>query len=169
MNKTGSAALFQSQLNKSINENKESSEFFIQIEINSVYWLIDVKSLKEVSVSPKIARIGRSMSGIKGLGAFKGKVCALIDLVDLFSNGESKIQDVSWALVIRTKEESGGLALLCKSLKHMTPKNWWIKDPLVPLPNFAKGVWKKDNQCAFELDLNKVLPGSGFEGEKNEQ
>lgn len=168
MNKIGPVALFQSQLNKLINESKESPESFIQIEINSISWLIDVKFLKEVSLSPKIARIGKSISGIKGLGAFKGQVCTLVDLVDLFSGGENKIQDVSWALVIRTKEDGSGLALLCKTLKQMTPKNWWIKDPLVSLPNFAKAAWKKDNQYAFELDLNKILPGSNFEGEKNE-
>lgn len=128
-------------------------------------YALTIDQIKEVVITPSIARIPLSQSYIKGVGNIRGNVLAIIDLADKF--GVSTEKDIShgthkYTLVVASEEYKMGILV-----KEVPQTLRVTKDDIDESPalvqsatlesNYIKGIIKSGNRMIVLIDIFKVI------------
>ncbi|PSR52926.1 chemotaxis protein CheW [Adhaeribacter arboris] len=149
--------------------NREPSVHLIVFKLGSEEYGIRIEQVKEVTLTPEIARMPKTPSFIKGVANIRGDIIALLDLEERFHIGspESSTEIVkekqkSYTLVLEAKDFTIGL--LVREVPHSltipisriekTPS--FIQDLQIN-DNYIEGIGKLGDRLIIVLDIHKIL------------
>ncbi len=158
---------------ESISEKKEvtsePSVHLIVFKLGSEEYGIRIEQVKEVTVTPTIARMPKTPVFIKGVANIRGDIIAVMDLeerfritpVEVLPDG-SKKAPVSYTLVLEAKEYTIGLMVrevpqsLTLPISRIDKTPTFIQDLHIN-DNYIEGIGKLGNRLIIVLDIHKIL------------
>jgi purine-binding chemotaxis protein CheW len=128
---------------------------------------VRIEQVKEVTVTPDIARMPRTPSFIKGVANIRGDIIAIMDLEERF--GITPVPSVqfrkdprTYSLVIESSDFTIGLIVQEVPQSLSIPVSQIDKSPHIIrekniIENFIEGIGKVDDRLIIILDMHKIL------------
>lgn len=149
--------------------NRESSVHLIVFKLGSEEYGIRIEQVKEVTLTPEIARMPKTPPFIKGVANIRGDIIALMDLEERFritppapSAEGVKGSRNSYTLVLEAKEYTIGLLVrevpqsLTLPISRLEKTPSFIQDLNIN-DNYIEGIGKLGSRLIIVLDIHKIL------------
>lgn len=128
---------------------------------------VKIEQVKEVTVTPEIAKMPRTPSFIKGVANIRGDIIAIMDLEQRFgipptTFPEGKRDPRTYTLVIESPEFTIGLIVQEVPQSLSIPMSQIDKAPHIiqeqnRIENFIEGIGKIDGRLVIILDMPRIL------------
>ena len=126
---------------------------------------IRIDQVKEVTVTPKIARMPKTPPFIKGVSNIRGDIIAIMDLEERFNISTSTIDELSgktYTLVTEAKDYTLGLTVREMPQSLSIPVSRIDKTPALLQDininqHFIEGIAKVEGRLIILLDIFKIL------------
>ncbi|PJJ59978.1 chemotaxis protein CheW [Hymenobacter chitinivorans] len=125
---------------------------------------IRIEQVKEVTITPEIARMPKTPSFVKGIANLRGDIIAIIDLEERFKlrSASEPLAGVSYTLAIEAKDYTIGIVVrevpqplsIPLSILEKTPE--FIQDINIQ-DKYIEGIAKVDGRIIIVLDMPKLL------------
>ncbi|UOQ70488.1 chemotaxis protein CheW [Hymenobacter cellulosilyticus] len=125
---------------------------------------IRIEQVKEVTITPEIARMPKTPSFVKGIANLRGDIIAIIDLEERFKlrSANESLPSVSYTLAIEAKDYTIGIVVrevpqplsIPLSIIEKTPE--FIQDINIQ-DKYIEGIAKVDGRIIIVLDMPKLL------------
>ncbi len=149
--------------------NREASVHLIVFKLGSEEYGIRIEQVKEVTLTPEIARMPKTPPFIKGIANIRGDIIAVMDLEERFkiapvaSAGENSDKNRnSYTLVLEAKDYTIGLMVrevpqsLTLPVSRMEKTPSFIQDLNIN-DNYIEGIGKLGSRLIIVLDFHKIL------------
>ncbi|MDJ1501919.1 chemotaxis protein CheW [Xanthocytophaga agilis] len=128
-------------------------------------YALSIDQIKEVVITPSIARIPLTQSYIKGVGNIRGNVLAIMDLADKFGiSTEKNITSGThkYTLVVASDEYKMGILVKDVPQTLRVTKDDIDESPAIVQSatlesNYIKGIIKSGNRIIVLIDIFKVI------------
>lgn len=139
----------------------------VVFKLGSEQYGVRIEQVKEVTVTPEIAKMPRTPTFIKGVANIRGDIIAIMDLEHRF--GIMPVEQTSlrkdhrtYTLVIESPDFTIGLIVKEVPQSLSVPVSQIDKTPHVMqekniIENFIEGIGKVDNRLIIILDIHKIL------------
>jgi purine-binding chemotaxis protein CheW len=147
----------------------EPSVHLIVFKLGSEEYGIRIEQVKEVTVTPAIARMPKTPGFIKGVANIRGDIIAVMDLEERFKITPAPVQadgihkaPASYTLVLEAKEYTIGLMVrevpqsLTLPISRIDKTPAFIQDLHIN-DNYIEGIGKLGNRLIIVLDIHKIL------------
>ena len=93
------------------NENLEEQRQVIVFELGEKEYALFIEQIKEVVLTPKLAKVPHSLPYIKGVANIRGNILAIVDLEDHFKlkQKDEESDKANYTLVVESKTYSMGV------------------------------------------------------------
>jgi purine-binding chemotaxis protein CheW len=94
------------------NEKLEEQRQVIVFELGQKEYALFIEQIKEVVLTPKLARVPHSLPYIRGVANIRGNILAIVDLEDHFKlkkKDEKSVTKTNYTLVVESKTHSMGI------------------------------------------------------------
>lgn len=149
--------------------NTETSVHLIIFKLGSEEYGIRIEQVKEVTLTPEVARMPKTPAFIKGVANIRGDIIALMDLEERFkitpvavgADNSKKVPN-SYTLVLEAKEYTIGLIVrevpqsLTIPISRIDKMPSFIQDIHLN-DNYIEGIGKIGNRLIIVLDIHKIL------------
>lgn len=146
------------------NQVFEKELHLVIFRLGSEDYGVPIEQVKEVSVTPEIARMPRTPNFIKGVANIRGDIIAILDLETRFGITKvDNIKNITYTLVIESPDFTIGLIVNEVPQSMSIPVSSIDKTPNVfqeknIAHNFIEGIAKADGgRLIIILDLFKIL------------
>lgn len=149
--------------------NREASVHLIVFKLGSEEYGIRIEQVKEVTLTPEIARMPKTPPFIKGIANIRGDIIAVMDLEERFNiapaitNSENADKNRnSYTLVLEAKDYTIGLMVrevpqsLTLPVSRMEKTPSFIQDLNIN-DNYIEGIGKLGSRLIIVLDFHKIL------------
>jgi purine-binding chemotaxis protein CheW len=143
----------------------ESNVHLIVFRLGTEEYGIRIEQVKEVTVTPDIAKMPRTPAFIKGIANIRGDIIAIMDLEERFKITSVKADGYTgrtFTLVIETKEYTIGLIVnevpqsLSLPISKIDKTPTFIQDISIN-DNYIEGIGKIGSRLIIVLDIFKIL------------
>lgn len=147
----------------------ESKVHLIVFKLGSEEYGIRIEQVKEVTLTPEIARMPKTPPFIKGVANIRGDIIAVMDLEERFHitpeaalTEGTKIKRNTYTLVLEAKEYTIGLLVrevpqsLTLPISRIEKTPSFIQDININ-DNYIEGIGKLGNRLIIVLDIHKIL------------
>ncbi len=146
---------------------KNKSTEFVQLiifKLGTEEYAMEIDQIKEVVITPKIAKVPRTPTYIKGIANIRGNIIAIMDLEERFGIGEStgNNQLANYTLVIESDEFKIGFLVkevpntLSVALEEIDSFSEVIRYSEVD-EKCIKGIVKHGQKMIFMIDVYQLL------------
>lgn len=157
---------------KDRNESSEGKTFepelhLVVFKLGGEEYGVKIEQVKEVTVTPEIAKMPRTPSFIKGVANIRGDIIAIMDLEQRFGLPptaplEGKRDTRTYTLVIESPDFTIGLIVQEVPQSLSIPLSQIDKTPhVIQEPNriesFIEGIGKVDGRLVIILDMPRIL------------
>jgi purine-binding chemotaxis protein CheW len=128
---------------------------------------VRIEQVKEVTITPEIAKMPRTPSFIKGVANIRGDIIAIMDLEDRFAIQRTerlpgKRSNRTYTLVIESAEFTIGLIVQEVPQSLSIPVSQIDKAPHLihekgKIENFIEGIGKAEGRLIIIIDMLKIL------------
>ncbi|MDX5345852.1 MAG: chemotaxis protein CheW, partial [Hymenobacteraceae bacterium] len=144
----------------------EANVHLIVFRLGDEEYAVRIEQVKEVTITPEVAKMPKTPSFIKGVANIRGDIIAIMDLEERFSITPSTQHDFTsnytYTLVIEAKDYTIGLIVkeVPQSLSipvskiDRTPS--FLQDMHIN-DNYIEGIGKLGSRLIIVLDLYKIL------------
>lgn len=149
--------------------NTEASVHLIVFKLGSEEYGIRIEQVKEVTLTPEIARMPKTPGFIKGVANIRGDIIAVMDLEERFNITpatlpieQAQTGRNSYTLVLEAKDYTIGLIVrevpqsLTLPISRIDKTPSFIQDINVS-DNYIEGIGKLGNRLIIVLDIHKIL------------
>jgi purine-binding chemotaxis protein CheW len=147
-------------------QQREKKMQIIVFRLGNEEYGLHIDEIKEVVITPSIAKIPLTPSYIKGVANIRGNILAIIDLEEKFGLGQADGLGVekkaNYSLVVESHEYK--MAILVKEVPNtlsVTAAQIDTSPALVGQmeedKNYIKGIIKLENRLVILLDIFKVI------------
>ena len=153
---------------KSANQALEQNIHLIVFKLGTEEYGIRIEQVKEVTVTPEIARMPKTPPFIKGVANVRGDILAIMDLEERFGIKPSLVDDQarntysSYTLVVEAKDYVIGVVVrevpqsLTLPVSRIDRSPSFLQDLNVH-QHYIEGIGKLDNRIIIMLDMNRIL------------
>ncbi|QNF34574.1 purine-binding chemotaxis protein CheW [Adhaeribacter swui] len=149
--------------------NRETSLHLIVFKLGAEEYGIRIEQVKEVTITPEIARMPKTPPFIKGIANIRGDIIAVMDLEERFritpvvpeNNDATKVRN-TYTLVLEAKDYTMGLMVrevpqsLTIPVSRIEKTPTFIQDLNIN-DNYIEGIGKLGNRLIIVLDFEKIL------------
>ena len=143
----------------------EASTHLIIFRLGTEEYGFRIEQVKEVTLTPKIARMPKTPAFIKGVANIRGDIIAIMDLEERFNISKTNSEDLSgstYTLVIEAKEYTLGLTVRDMPQSLSVPVSRIDRTPTLLQDvnihqNYIEGIAKLENRLIILLDIYKIL------------
>lgn len=148
--------------------NNEARLHLIVFKLGLEEYGIRIEQVKEVTITPEIARMPKTPPFIKGVANIRGDIIAVLDLEERFNikpavpvDGEKSYQN-TYTLVLESKEYTLGLLVREVPQSLTLPISKIEKTPSIIQDinindNYIEGIGKLGNRLIIVLDIQRIL------------
>ncbi|RDC62629.1 chemotaxis protein CheW [Adhaeribacter pallidiroseus] len=148
--------------------NRESSVHLIVFKLGSEEYGIRIEQVKEVTLTPEIARMPKTPPFIKGIANIRGDIIAVMDLEERFKIApiapevENSGKRNTYTLVLEAKDYTIGLMVrevpqsLTLPISRIEKTPSFIQDLNIN-DNYIEGIGKLGSRLIIVLDFHKIL------------
>ncbi len=145
--------------------NSSASVHLIVFKLGTEEYGIRIEQVKEVTLTPEIARMPKTPPFIKGVANIRGDIIAVMNLEERFnitSAAGTQLSQNSYTLVLETKEYTIGLIVrevpqsLTLPISRIEKTPSFIQDININ-DNYIEGIGKSGNRLIIVLDIHKIL------------
>jgi purine-binding chemotaxis protein CheW len=139
----------------------------VVFKLGSEEYGVRIEQVKEVTVTPEIAKMPKTPSFIKGVANIRGDIIAIMDLADRFGISPSEIHALrkdprTYTLVIESSDFTLGLIVQEVPQSLSVPVSQIDKTPHIIqekniVQNFIEGIGKVEGRLIIILDMQKIL------------
>ena len=159
-----------------LKDNKESAQgsafepelHLVVFKLGSEEYGVRIEQVKEVTVTPEIAKMPKTPSFIRGVANIRGDIIAIMDLADRFGiRPEERVYSArrdprTYTLVIESSEFTLGLIVQEVPQSLSVPMSQIDKTPHIIqekniVQNFIEGIAKVEGRLIIILDMHKIL------------
>jgi purine-binding chemotaxis protein CheW len=150
----------------------EPSVHLIVFKIGTEEFGIRIEQVKEVTVTPEIARMPRTPSFIKGVSNIRGDIIAIMDLEERFKippvSVPMKESKQTYTLVIEAETYTIGVMVKEVPQSITIPVSQIDRTPgmihaINVSENFIDGIAKEDGRLIIIIDMQKILKAEEIE------
>ena len=139
----------------------------VVFKLGSEEYGVRIEQVKEVTVTPEVAKMPRTPSFIKGVANIRGDIIAIMDLEERFNI--MPVQETTfrknprtYTLVIESSTFTIGLIVKEVPQSLSVPISQIDKSPHIIhekniIENFIEGIAKVDNRLIIILDIHRIL------------
>jgi purine-binding chemotaxis protein CheW len=150
------------------NENVvEPNVHLIVFKIGGEEYAIRIEQVKEVTITPEIARMPKTPSFIKGIANIRGDIIAVMDLEERFrilkpGEAEARPKQQTYTLVIENDAYNMGILVrevpqsLTVPVSRIDKTPGLIQEENVS-ENFIEGIAKVNKRLIIVLDIKRIL------------
>jgi purine-binding chemotaxis protein CheW len=149
--------------------NRESSVHLIVFKLGTEEYGIRIEQVKEVTLTPEIARMPKTPPFIKGIANIRGDIIAVMDLEERFkiapappeAENSGKNRN-TYTLVLEAKDYTIGLMVrevpqsLTLPISRIEKTPSFIQDLNIN-DNYIEGIGKLGSRLIIVLDFHKIL------------
>ncbi|MCI5059068.1 MAG: chemotaxis protein CheW [Flavobacteriales bacterium] len=153
-------------------ESKGERIQLIVFQLGSGEYAIPIDDIKEIVLTPGIAKVPRTPSFIKGVANIRGSIVAIMDLEERFGLEKTEITSQSYTLVIASTDFKVGI-LVSKVPNTLNTYSSEIDstDNIMHYSNVDQkcinGIAKVEDRLIMLLDVQKLLDFQGLYEIKN--
>ncbi len=149
--------------------SREASVHLIVFKLGSEEYGIRIEQVKEVTLTPEIARMPKTPPFIKGIANIRGDIIAVMDLEERFKIAPAPLDAEnpgknrnSYTLVLEAKDYTIGLMVrevpqsLTLPVSRMEKTPSFIQDLNIN-DNYIEGIGKLGSRLIIVLDFHKIL------------
>lgn len=148
-----------------ISESIEKEHQVIVFELAGDEYALFIEQIKEVVITPKLARVPLTPDYIKGVANVRGNILAIIDLEERFKLKENQEQEQgnsSYTLVVESKKYSMGILVSKVPMTlNITESDIDFAPDLVydstSQRDYIKGNIKLEDRLIILIDIFKVI------------
>lgn len=139
----------------------------VVFKLGSEEYGVRIEQVKEVTVTPEIAKMPKTPSFIKGVANIRGDIIAIMDLEDRFgitptSTAATRKDPRTYTLVIESSDFTLGLIVQEVPQSLSIPISQIDKTPHIIqekniIQNFIEGIGKIEGRLIIVLDMHKIL------------
>ena len=142
----------------------EPSVHLIVFRVGQEEYGIRIEQVKEVTITPEIARMPRTPDFIKGVASIRGDIIAVMDLEERFEiqSDQAAPAERTYTLVIEAGAQNMGLLVKEVPQSISVPFSGIDKTPAMLQEtgmnaSFIEGIAKYEGRMIIILDINKIL------------
>jgi purine-binding chemotaxis protein CheW len=139
----------------------------VVFKLGSEEYGVRIEQVKEVTVTPEIAKMPKTPSFIKGVSNIRGDIIAIMDLENRFSitpapRTAGRKDDRTYTLVIESTDYTLGLIVQEVPQSISIPISQIDKTPSIIqekniVQSYIEGIGKINNRLIIILDMHKIL------------
>lgn len=138
----------------------------IVFRLGSEEYGLMIDQIKEVVITPRIARVPLMPSYIKGVANIRGNILAIVDLEEKFGlkegNGETNLASKYYSLVVES--EAFNMAILVKDVPNtlsvtesQIDRSGGIVTGQTAEKQYIKGIIKTGERLIILIDIHKII------------
>jgi purine-binding chemotaxis protein CheW len=156
--------ILMEQIQNNRQEKGASSYQIIVFKLGTEEYGMVIDQIKEVVITPNIAKIPLAPSYVKGVANIRGNIISIIDLVERFSFEKDKTSDEIRNYTLVVEREDFKMGILVKDVPNtlsitdaeIDRSPGIIQDSSID-SNYIKGIVKSGNRMIILIDVYKVI------------